>query len=288
MASKIKSRLSDRVHVPQPVASYWQSSRAARYSVLFALPLLVAYEALAAFLSNGDAASIRNGADVVFRELVLTIAGRTYAPIVFGVTVIGASVWFVIRDMRSSRTPMHAWIFLVMFAESLILAAGFGGVIGSITSHLLGVVGPRSAADATVGIWHASDRMRLIVAHMPLSALLPGSGLDRLPGSTRVMLALGAGIYEELLFRVLLVSAVAFVARRVFRWGNTTATICAVVTSALIFSAFHYVGPYGDQLHLESFIFRFIGGLAFSILYVARGLGITAWTHTLYDLLVLA
>jgi membrane protease YdiL (CAAX protease family) len=101
------------------------------------------------------------------------------------------------------------------------------------------------------------------------------------------MLALGAGVYEELLFRVLLVSAIAFLARRVFRWRPVVATVLAVVLSALIFAAFHYIGPYGDPLRVDSFVFRFIGGLAFSVLYVTRGFGVTAWTHSLYDLLVL-
>jgi hypothetical protein len=34
-------------------------------------------------------------------------------------------------------------------------------------------------------------------------------------------------------------------------------------------------------------VFRTIGGLFFSALYVLRGFGITAWTHALYDILVL-
>ena len=64
----------------------------------------------------------------------------------------------------------------------------------------------------------------------------------------------------------------------------------AVVLSALIFSAFHYIGPFGDILALPSFLFRAIGGLLFSLIYVLRGFGIVAWTHALYDvgLLLLA
>ena len=103
------------------------------------------------------------------------------------------------------------------------------------------------------------------------------------------MLALGAGVYEELLFRVLLVSAITFLARRVFRWRPSVAAVLAVVVSALVFAAFHYIGPYGDPLRVDSFVFRFIGGLAFSVLYVTprvRRLR-AAWTHSLYDLLVL-
>ena len=53
---------------------------------------------------------------------------------------------------------------------------------------------------------------------------------------------------------------------------------------ALIFSAFHYVGALGDAFTVSSFVFRAIAGVAFSVLYVTRGFGVTAWTHALYDL----
>ena len=101
------------------------------------------------------------------------------------------------------------------------------------------------------------------------------------------MLALGAGLYEELLFRVLLVGGLA----AAFRWlvgGRTwiTGTMAAVI-GALLFSAFHYVGEYGDTLEVASFTYRVIAGLAFSGLYLVRGFGITAWTHALYDVYVM-
>ena len=63
--------------------------------------------------------------------------------------------------------------------------------------------------------------------------------------------------------------------------------ISTLTGGAAVFSAFHYVGPYGDRLELYSFVFRLIAGLFFSALYVLRGFGITAWTHALYDVLVL-
>ena len=100
-------------------------------------------------------------------------------------------------------------------------------------------------------------------------------------------MSLGAGIYEELLFRVLLVGGLMFAGRVLLGLGSTTTRILAVVIGALVFSAFHYIGPYGDKLELGSFVFRAIAGLAFSGLYVMRGFGITAWTHSLYDVFLM-
>jgi len=73
-------------------------------------------------------------------------------------------------------------------------------------------------------------------------------------------------------------------ARRLLHAGPGLAATIAVVGSAVIFSAFHYVGALGDTFTLASFTFRAIAGVAFSVLYVTRGFGITAWTHALYDL----
>jgi hypothetical protein len=97
------------------------------------------------------------------------------------------------------------------------------------------------------------------------------------------MVSLGAGLYEELLFRVLLVSGLAALAAKVFGWKQVPAGIFGAVLGAVIFSGFHYVGPYGDPFQVGSFTFRAIAGLLFSGLYLTRGFGITAWSHALYD-----
>jgi len=84
------------------------------------------------------------------------------------------------------------------------------------------------------------------------------------------------------LFRVLLVGALIALGVAL-GWRRPVAVGVAVVGSALIFSGFHYIGPLGDQLTLQSFTFRAVAGVVLSGLYVARGFGITAWTHALYD-----
>src|SRR4029077_10438757 len=85
--------------------------------------------------------------------------------------------------------------------------------------------------------------------------------------TTRLMLSLGAGLYEELFFRVLLVTGLAAGARIVLGLGRRASGALAALVGAFIFSAFHYIGPYGDQLQLQSFVFRMLSGVAFSALY---------------------
>ena len=200
------------------MVSYWDSSRAPRYSVLFALPLLLLYEAMAAFLPTGHGPELRNGADVLLWEFFLTVAGRQYAPLVFGLTLIGFGVWFVGRDLRGTRAPIRGGYFLGMLGESLLLALCFGSVVGTLTAHLV---------QATI---HPAPAATVVAMIAPPGA--GGGALANAPTATRVMLSLGAGLYEELLFRVILVSGIAFIGRRLFGWKPWVAGLVAVLLSA--------------------------------------------------------
>ena len=60
----------------------------------------------------------------------------------------------------------------------------------------------------------------------------------------------------------------------------------AVVSTSLLFSLAHHVGPTGEALRLFPFTFRTLAGLFFAGLFVVRGFGITVGTHAAYDLLV--
>lgn len=242
-----------------PKRGYFHSSRAPRYSILFALPLLVAYEGLASLLSSRQG-GLRNGADALLRTMFSAVAG-VYGPAIFMSAVILLGVWLVARDMKRSKDPLRPGYFGVMLLESAAMAIAFGVVIGTVTAQLLGA------------------------AHLLAIAAPPQ--LPSMSAPMRLMLSLGAGLYEELFFRVFLVSGLTALATVVFGWRRGTAVTVAVVMSALLFSLFHYIPPYGDQFELPSFIFRLLSGLAFSALYVVRGFGITAWTHALYDAFLL-
>ncbi|MDB4907479.1 MAG: Abortive infection protein [Gemmatimonadetes bacterium] len=243
---------------------YWSVSRSPRYSYALALPLLLAYEGLAALLS-GNAGGVRNGADVLIKQALYSLAGgQGSLAIMMGVVLL--FVWLAIRDRRRSGQPLRASVFVRMLGESAVLAALFGLVVGVATSKLLHAVGALSIVQAAPGRAPAAATMDL---------------------PTRVMLSLGAGLYEELLFRVVLVTGLAWASRVVLGLGRGSSGAVAVVVSALVFSAFHYVGPMGDAFTLQSFVFRAIAGVLFSALFLLRGFGITAWAHAVYDVAIL-
>lgn len=238
---------------------YGQASRAPRYSLLFALPLLVLYEVLALIVPAGPGGiAVRNGADAILQALFIWVAGP-WGSRIFMLCLIAVGVWLVAKDMRRNRGAFAPAILGAMLIESLCLALAFGIVVGGLTAAILGEPPPPMLIQRV----HELDR------------------------ATILMLSLGAGIFEELLFRVLLVGALAWAARTVLAFRPLAAGIFATVVGALVFSAFHYIGPFGDTLDVYSFVFRTIAGLFFSGLYLLRGFGVTAWTHALYDVLLL-
>jgi hypothetical protein len=240
------------------LSSYWRAARAARYSLSFAFPLLILYELLASSLSQGEVAAVRNGADVLLKSLFLTLGGRDGLT-AFGALVIGGGAGLIVQDLRRSG-GLEPRFFVWMATESVGYALMFGLVAGTLTGLLL------------PGIALFDGVRTLMISSLSEQGLLP-----------QLMISLGAGIYEELVFRVILVSGLVLLGRKVFGWSPTGTGFFSVILGALIFSAFHYMGPYGDPLELGSFSFRTIAGLLFSGLYLLRGFGITAWTHALYD-----
>ncbi len=233
-------------------SSYWSDTTSPRYSLLFAFPLLLSYEVLAWVLGGGGQTGIRNGADVLLKSLFLGLGGE-HGLTIFTLVLLGTGAYLVIRDLRKAGRP-RLGVFGGMVVESVIYALMLGGVAGLLTNILL------------------TGRLSI-----------PSAQLAEFDLPTQLMVSLGAGIYEELLFRVLLVTALMVLARRVFRWAKVPSGIFAAVLGALVFSGFHYVGPYGDPFEVGSFTFRAVAGLLFSGLYIVRGFGVTAWSHALYD-----
>jgi Type II CAAX prenyl endopeptidase Rce1-like len=225
--------------------TYFQLSRSPHYSLVFAIPLLVAYEGFALFLNHSDLYGIRNSADV-FLKLFLAYMG-IHGFLGFGAAMIVALILFRVVGGGPRLGSIRSGVLVWMLAESLVYSLVFGAIVSAVTRALL-------------------------AQPFPLSR------------SAQILVSLGAGIYEEFVFRVLLLAGLVFFLHRLLRLHQHVAYGVAAVLGALLFSAFHYIGPFGDPLQLPSFVFRFIAGLILTGLYFARGYGITAYTHSLYDL----
>src|SRR2546428_14125615 len=88
------------------ISTYWQASRAPRYSLLFALPLLIFYQALAALAPPGPGGlGIRNGADAILQSVFVWLAGA-WGPRLVMRCLIGVGAWPIPRDVRANRASL--------------------------------------------------------------------------------------------------------------------------------------------------------------------------------------
>jgi membrane protease YdiL (CAAX protease family) len=133
-----------------------------------------------------------------------------------------------------------------------------------------------------LGLWGISRGL------VPLLDRL-GIRLDTAPPPTRlvgqIVTYVGAGIYEEVVFRLVLFALLDFIGR----WTGLPAKLAfvlAALASAGLFSAAHHVGPFGEAFDSYIFLFRMLAGVYFAVLFRLRGFGIAVGTHALYDILV--
>ena len=230
------------------MSNYWRDSRSAYFSAVAALPLLVIYEILIV-LSQSRYWGIRNAADVWIRTFLMAFDLQAQH-ITF--VLIGISLALIpIAKSRARGIKLKANYFALMFAECL----AFSLVLGVVLQSILRLGG--------------------------LSSGGPGSGLMQ-----NLALSVGAGLFEEIIFRVILLNLLFLLLSPLLK-KKVVAAVVSVLLASFLFSLSHYVGTMADTWQLYSFMFRWGAGLLFTVLYFVRGFAITAYTHALYDIWVL-
>ena len=232
---------------------YWTNSRRPLSCLIFLLPLLGLYEVGVLWLGGSEPESYRNGADHWMRAALQEIGlvqVHVLPAIVIGLLLAwhlgGRYAWKVERET-----------LLGMSAESLLFA---------LVLVVMGQLQNLAFADT-------SD------STMPVSTAFGTAGLSK------VVSFVGAGVYEEVLFRLWMLPlcyAIFFVLFRSAKWAAGT----AILVTSVAFALAHYVGPHGDAFSALTFSFRALAGSFFALLFLLRGFGITVGCHAAYDLLV--
>lgn len=236
-------------------SGYWAESRRPLTALVFIAPLLVVYEA--GVLILGPAAA-RNGADVWLRQLLDLVGfGQYFLLPVLTVCILLAWHYTTRQPWRVSRKTLYG-----MTAECVLLAMCLRLILQLQGSLLQAIAGPLA---------HAGGRAAIV---LDVSGTVGG-----------LIGFLGAGIYEELLFRLILLAALAWGLGRLGA-GDRVSLPAGVLATSLMFAAAHYIGPCGEPLNTFSFLFRFLAGIFFGALFVYRGFGIAAGAHAGYDVLV--
>jgi len=97
-----------------------------------------------------------------------------------------------------------------------------------------------------------------------------------------IVTSIGAGIYEELVFRLILMSVLMILLQNTLGFERKTSVIVSVLLSAGLFSAHHHIS---SPVNWVEFGFRTAAGVYFAALFAIRGFGVTAGTHAFYDII---
>ncbi len=215
-------------------------------SLVAIFPLYLVYAVGIAFLPA------MNGVDFVSRNLFVLL-GRSQQNYLIAHAVLAAVFLTAVIFSRRTHTGLRRR-FLPMLLESAIYALTLGSVIWFVMHGVFGM------APLAVGG-------------------LSGTGQS-------VVLSFGAGVHEELVFRLGAFAGGAAVLR-LLGVRHTVAVIITFLASSALFSAAHHLGPAGDPWQLSVFVYRTLAGCAFAAIFYFRSLAHAAYTHALYDVYVM-
>jgi membrane protease YdiL (CAAX protease family) len=237
--------------MPPQRDTYLQAARHPWSCVLFVLPLLATYEVGVFVLGPAQPEALRNGADVWLRGLLACAGLRHWfwAPVLLTLTLLA---WSWLRRARRPREFVGVWVGMVL--ESAVFA---------------------------LALWGGFHLLLPVLERLDMAA----AAAEFDPAVQQMISFLGAGIYEETLFRLLLFPALLW-ALRLLDLPGWCALALAALLSALAFALAHHVGPHGETLEAWVFVFRTAAGLYFAALYCVRGFGVAVGAHAGYDVLV--
>lgn len=249
---KSKKRAKDVGNRP---LGYMEETHRPIVSLMFLLPLIVIYELGIMFAAHWNPSAAFNERVIAFQLfyqfLMLLGISSFYLP---GLAIIVILICWQIATGDSWKVD---WGTLIgMFMESVMLAIPL-----LVLSHVANSYAAKYAS-------------------------LVGSIS---PGHTRwyeeLLLSIGAGLYEELLFRLILITVLSIVLMDIMRISEGPAIFLIVISSAVIFSLYHYLG--NESFRWHTFVFRSMAGGYLAGIFILRGFGVTVGCHIMYDILVL-
>ena len=187
-----------------------------------------------------------NGADLVTRAVFAAAGSRAAYLGIYAVIAVGFLLWIRHTGRWGTlRLPLAGPVIL----EAAVYALTLGALVSLIVDRMFG---------------------RFL-----------GLGLT----APSVTAALGAGVHEELVFRLALIAGLVALARPL---GHRLAVVLAIAISSVLFAAAHHLGAHGESWTVHAFAFRAVAGAAFGAIFWFRSLAHAVYAHAFYDILVAA
>lgn len=234
--------------------NYWERTQWPLQSLYFLLPLIIVYEV-------GTLMHARSGGRLPGRLTTETLLQQFFD--LFGVTgyylpglmvVVVLLCWHVARRDPWTLEPK---LYLLMLVESASMAIPL--VVFSIVLFREPIMNA-AGADA--------DAANSIISWL--------------------LLSLGAGIYEELVFRLIAIAVFHMILVDLLALPKVHGAVGAVVLSAAAFAVVHFTGGNGREFTLGRFLFYFVAGVYLAAVYVLRGFGIVVGVHAVFDVIIVS
>lgn len=227
-------------------------SKAPYTVLLFLLPLLLAY------------------------ELLLFISVRSLGELV----VPDAHRWILNLFEAFELGTFGLWLPGVMVVAVLVIWHSIERKPWKADGTVLGLMWSESIVLALPLMVFSQAALRI-----PAAPALAVTSFDALPLGAKIAVSVGAGIYEELLFRLTLIGLLTVFLRDVCGAGKTTAVWWSVVLSSVAFMLYHPLRGANGAVSPARVVFYLAAGGYFGMLFVVRGFGIAVGAHAFYDLL---
>lgn len=261
-----RSHTETRLPVRPRARSYLERSASPLYCLVFLAPLIVAFEIGAVMALSGEDGQAKNVAAHSIMMGLFAAFGDVGGRLPAVVLVATLLAWHMARwEPWRVRVPVLLGMLLesVAYVVPLLIA---NVVLSSLTALVA------TSSPGTLGA--------------ALGAVPGGNPLD-LPLDARLTISIGAGLYEEFLFRVILLTAVHRLLVDVVGLTLLQGRWAAVVLTALAFAWYHEAAAGVAGVDWGLFFFFTLAGVYFGLLYLSRGFGIVAATHAFYDIFVL-
>ena len=242
--------------LPSPAAGstgYFASSQRPLQSLLFLLPLILIYEV--GLLAYGtDQIGIER--DIYARRLLHAFFGWFGVGVYYLPGLLVVVTLVILHLVQRDRWRIEPRLYAIMAVECLVLAVPLF-VFGLVAS----VTGPTTA-----------------------SLTVQASGPSAESWMADVVFGLGAGIYEELVFRMLALALLHALFADVLGLPDHWAATVSIGLSAIGFACYHF--NEATPIAWGRFVFYVLAGAYFAVLYLTRGFGVVAGTHAFYNFLV--
>ena len=277
--------------------SYLERTSRPIYAIVFLLPFIIFYE-LGTFRFNTDIlnqSQIRVVAFVWLQNLLESVGfGGKFVWVAPPLAVI-----VILTAMQiTSGKQWRLWLgdILPMAVECVLLAvplivltmflSGSSGAENNIVRH----------ENSAIRIQNEAPPSHSPLAYNRLSSAIDQTGKVEPARSilANIVTGIGAGIYEELVFRLILICILMLLLQDALGLNHLNSIVLSILISAALFSAHHHVDFISGQPNITDpfnwtrFAFRTIAGIYFAVLFAIRGFGITAGTHAFYNIIAVS